>query len=231
VNPNITVTQGDTITVKLSSSDVAHNFFVDLTGNEMWTCPPNIGCSAQFGPSTTTVTFTVNFAPGNYKYICSLHIFSMKGNLIVLAPPDFAEYPNPSSLRISKGSSNSTTITVNETGTSSGSVTLSASVQPSGLTLRLNPMKVNFSSTLKTATVTLNITVPAGASTTSYTITVTGNNGTASRSTIITVIVGQTPISSPPPFSLAFAAVLASGLALMIGAAIYIDRRRRSHPQ
>ena len=231
VNPNIIVTEGDTITVNLSSDDVAHNFFVDIAGNEMWTCPPNVGCSAQFGPVTTaTVTFTVNFAPGTFNYLCSFHPFSMKGNFIVQAPSDFALYSNPSSLRIRGGASNGSVIIVNETGSSSGNVTLSANVQPSGPILHLNPFKVNFSPTVRTATVTLSVTAPLGTTNTGYTVTVTGSNGTVSHSTMITVSVGsgQTPISSPPAFPFALVTIWASGLVLVSGAAIYLDRRRRS---
>lgn len=231
VNPNITVTEGDTITVNLSSSDFAHNFFVDVAGNSMWTCPPNVGCSAQFGPSPTTVTFTVSFAPGTYKYVCSLHPVGMKGNFIVQAPPDFGLYSNPTSLVVRWGSSKASAVTINETGNSSGNVTLSASVQPSGLTLHLNPLTVNFSPTLRAATATLNVTAPIETAITSYKITITGYNGTVSRSTMISVSVEPGPIGSPPPppdFALLSTAIFVGGLALVIGAAIYIDRRRRS---
>lgn len=234
-NPTITVTQGDTITFNLSSGDVAHNFFIDLAGNGMPSCPPNVGCTGQFGPSTTaTVTIPVNFAPGTYKYTCSIHIFSMRGNLVVQPPPDFALYSNPTSLRINQGSSNMSMITVNETGSFSNNLTLSAGVEPGGLTLHLNPLVVNLSSTIRTATAVLNITAPVGPTANGYTVLVTGNNGSLSRSTTITVTVGlgQGPITSPPyRFPFGFPVIVVTVIGLVTATVIFLDRRRRSHPQ
>ncbi len=87
-NPKITVTQGDTITIQLSSGDGAvHRFFVDVDRNGITPdCPGADVCSNVFPPSTT-LTFTVNFAPGTYTYYCSVHPTSMLGQFIVLQPP------------------------------------------------------------------------------------------------------------------------------------------------
>ena len=84
-NPTITVTQGDTITIQLSSGDGAvHRFFVDVDKNGMTPdCPGADVCSNIFPPSTT-LTFTVNFAPGTYTYYCSVHPTTMLGQFIVL---------------------------------------------------------------------------------------------------------------------------------------------------
>ena len=87
-NPTITVTQGDTITIQLSSGDGApHRFFVDVDRNGMTPdCPGADVCSNLFPPSTT-LTFTVNFAPGTYTYYCSVHPTTMLGQFVVLQPP------------------------------------------------------------------------------------------------------------------------------------------------
>ena len=87
-NPKITVTQGDTITIQLSSGDGAvHRFFVDVDRNGISPdCPGADVCSNVFPPSTT-LTFTVNFAPGTYTYYCSIHPTTMQGRLIVLKSP------------------------------------------------------------------------------------------------------------------------------------------------
>ena len=87
-NPTITVSQGDTITIQLSSGDsAAHRFFVDVDRNGMTPdCPGADVCSNVFPPSTT-LTFTVNFAPGAYTYYCSVHPTTMLGQLVVLQPP------------------------------------------------------------------------------------------------------------------------------------------------
>ncbi len=87
-NPTITVTQGDTITIQLSSGDGAvHRFFVDVDRNGMTPdCPGADVCSNVF-PPTTALTFTVNFAPGTYTYYCSVHPTTMLGQFVVLQPP------------------------------------------------------------------------------------------------------------------------------------------------
>ena len=87
-NPKITVTQGDTITIQLSSGDGApHRFFVDVDRNGIAPdCPGADVCSNAFPPSTT-LTFTVNFAPGSYTYYCSVHPMTMLGQFVVLPPP------------------------------------------------------------------------------------------------------------------------------------------------
>lgn len=87
-NPTITVTQGDMITIQLSSGDGAvHRFFVDVDKNGMTPdCPGADVCSNIFPPSTT-LTFTVNFAPGTYTYYCSVHPTTMLGQFVVLQQP------------------------------------------------------------------------------------------------------------------------------------------------
>ena len=87
-NPTISVTQGDTITIQLSSGDGAvHRFFVDVDKNGITPdCPGADVCSNVFPPSTT-LTFTVNFAPGTYTYYCSVHPTTMLGQFVVLQPP------------------------------------------------------------------------------------------------------------------------------------------------
>jgi len=87
-NPTITVTQGDTITIQLSSGDgIAHRFFVDVDLNGVTPdCPGADMCSNIFPPSTT-LTFTVSFAPGTYTYYCSIHPTTMLGRFIVLQSP------------------------------------------------------------------------------------------------------------------------------------------------
>ena len=87
-NPTITVTQGDTITIQLSSGDgVVHRFFVDVDRNGITPdCPGADVCSNAFSTSTS-LTFTVNFSPGTYTYYCSVHPTTMLGQFVVLQPP------------------------------------------------------------------------------------------------------------------------------------------------
>jgi FtsP/CotA-like multicopper oxidase with cupredoxin domain len=86
-NPTITVTQGDTLTIQLSSGDGApHRFFLDVDRNGPTAdCPGADVCSSFFPPSST-FSFTVNFIPGTYTYYCSVHPGSMFGFFVVLSP-------------------------------------------------------------------------------------------------------------------------------------------------
>jgi plastocyanin len=83
-NPTITVTQGDGVTLQLSSGDaVLHRWFVDVDKNGPTPdCPGADICSSAFSTSTV-LTFTVNFAPGTYTYYCSVHPTTMLGQFVV----------------------------------------------------------------------------------------------------------------------------------------------------
>ena len=83
-NPTITVTQGDSVTLQLSSGDaVLHRWFVDVDKNgPSPDCPGADICSNAFSTSTV-LTFTVNFSPGTYTYYCSVHPTTMLGQFIV----------------------------------------------------------------------------------------------------------------------------------------------------
>jgi len=96
--------------------------------------------------------------------------------------PSFTLSANPSSLSIQQGSNGTSTITVNDFGGFNGNVTLSASGQPSGVTVGFNP---NPTATTSTATVA----VGSGVATGSYTITIGGVSGSLSASTSISLTV------------------------------------------
>src|SRR5258708_31174095 len=83
-NPTITVAKGDTVTINLSSADTtSHRLLIDFDNNGFRTSPDcTTGadqCSTTFPPSTS-ISFTVNYPPGTYKYYCTIHPNSMVGN-------------------------------------------------------------------------------------------------------------------------------------------------------
>jgi plastocyanin len=85
-NPTITVTQGDTLTIQLSSGDGApHRFFVDVDRNGPTADCPGADVCSNFFPPSSTFSFTVNFTPGTYIYYCSVHPGSMFGFFVVLS--------------------------------------------------------------------------------------------------------------------------------------------------
>ena len=85
-NPTITVTQGDTVNLLLSSGDGAiHKWFLDVDKNGPTPdCPSPDVCSNFFSsPTPMTFTFIANFPPGTYTYYCSVHPTTMLGQFVV----------------------------------------------------------------------------------------------------------------------------------------------------
>lgn len=118
--------------------------------------------------------------------------FSNAANNCVLPPPapspNFALSASPASLTVTQGSSGNSTITVTPSGGFTGSVNLSASGLPSGVTATFgtNP-------TTSTSVVTLAASSTATAGT--FTVTVTGTSGTLTHTTTISLTVK--PVASP----------------------------------
>jgi len=117
------------------------------------------------------------------------------------AGPSFTLSANPSSLSVQQGSSGTSTITVNPLNGFTGSVTLSASGQPSGVTVGFSP---NPTTTTSTAT----FTVGSGVATGTYTITIGGVSGSLTASTNVSLTVTATgPVVSFNPASLTWGKV------------------------
>ena len=87
-NPTITVTEGDIVTISLTSVDSTHQFALDvdkdgakITG----ACSTGDTCSALFAPSTpTSVMIDTSSLSGSYTYFCTFHSV-MIGSFIVNA--------------------------------------------------------------------------------------------------------------------------------------------------
>ncbi len=123
--------------------------------------------------------------------------FSNAVSNCVLPPPapagaNFTLSASPASLTVTQGTSGSSTITVNPSGGFTGSVSLSASGLPSGVTASFNPASTTGSSTLT-------LTASAAATTGTATVTVTGTSGTLTHTTAVTLTVNAT---ATPNFSL-----------------------------
>jgi len=112
---------------------------------------------------------------------------------------------NPPHLNIAPGSSGTSTITVVQLGSFTGSVSLSASDLPSGVTAEFVPNPT-------TTTSTLTLTVGVGAHVGTYTITITGVSGSLTNQTTITLTVTASgPIVSLSPTSLTFPKTVVGG--------------------
>ena len=102
---------------------------------------------------------------------------------------DFSISTNPSSVSFAAGTSGSFTTTVSSRNGFTGTVNLSTSTSPSGLTASCSPSSISGGS--GTSTCTLNSSTQG-----SYTVTVTGTSGSLVHSTSVSISV-----TSPPDFT------------------------------
>src|SRR4029077_11978508 len=94
----------------------------------------------------------------------------------------FALSASPNNLSVFQAASGASTITVAPQNSFNGSVSLSASGLPSGVTASFNP-------TNTTSTSTLTFTANGTASTGTFTVTITGSAGSLTNSTTITLSI------------------------------------------
>jgi len=143
--PTITVTEGDTVNIMLSSDGSQHQLLVDFDGDGASTggCTTADKCSSLF-MSSTSISFTANTV-GTFHYYCTLHPTFMVGQFVVQsAGTDFGIASNPSAVSILQGSNANSTITVSSINNFAGTITLSASSSPPGpmTTFSTNPVVV-----------------------------------------------------------------------------------------
>ena len=108
--------------------------------------------------------------------------------------PDFALSANPTSVNVTRGLTANSAITITRTGGFTGSVALSASGLPTGVTASFSPASTT--GTSSTVTFTASATATLGPAT----VTVTGTGGGLTHTTTINLTVVQQPT---PDFSLA----------------------------
>ncbi len=129
--------------------------------------------SATAGTSTITVTG----ASGSLTRSATVALTVQK--------PDFSLTASPSSFNLGAGGSASSTITVGALSGFTGTVSLTASGQPSGSTVAFTPTSIATSGTS-----TLAITLPSTVSVGTYYVTVTGTSGSLTHTATVTLIVG-----------------------------------------
>jgi len=235
-NPTITVTQGDSVTLDLSSTTgaVSHRFLLDLDRDGLDTsdCSPTADpCSSSFMTSAT-VSFTANTV-GTFTYYCTFHSYTMTGNFIVQAAstPNFSITPNPTSLTIQQGSSAISSITLTSLNGFSGSLSLSGTASPSGPSASFSPNSVTLSSE-GTATSMMTISAVGGLYSSvangNYAITVTATNGTLTHSTTVQVTIGTTGTSPAGSINLPLTTLGAAAVAIVaaVGVTVFLIRRK-----
>ena len=101
--------------------------------------------------------------------------------------PNFSLSASPSSVTVVQGNSGQSTITSTVTGGFNSAISLSASGQPTGVTVGFNP-----SSITGAGTSTMTMAVAASTVTGTYHITVTGTSGSLTQTTTVTLTVTGT---------------------------------------
>ncbi|HEX3094398.1 MAG TPA: hypothetical protein VHW72_17310, partial [Candidatus Angelobacter sp.] len=189
---SLTVTQGSsgnsTITVTPSGG---------FTGSvSLSTSALPSGVTASFGTNPTTGTSVVTFTASSTATTGTTsvtitgtsgtlsHTTSISLTVNATATPNFSLSASPSSLTVKQGTSGSSTITVTPSGGFTGSVTLSNSALPSGVT-------ASFGTNPTTGTSALTFTASSTATTGTSTITITGTSGTLTHTTTISLTISS----------------------------------------
>jgi hypothetical protein len=197
----LTVAQGSSGTDTLTVTDVS-----PFTGSVTFAASGlPTGVTATFSPASSTSSSVVTFSvaattvAGSYP----ITITGTSGTLapvttiITLTVPPasgFTLTPSPAALSIVQGGSGTDTITVKDTGTFTGSVTLAASGLPTGVT-------ATFGTNPATASSVITFAVASSTVAGTYPITVTGNSGTLTATTSIALTVtgiGSFSLSASP---------------------------------
>jgi hypothetical protein len=168
------------------------------------------GVTASFNPTATTSSSTLTLTASSAAVIgtTSLTITGTSGsltrqtNLTLAVNPggSFTLSASPSSMNIVQGSTSTSSITVNPLNGFNGSVGLSVSVLPNGVTASLNP-----ASTTNTSTLTFSASANAAIGT--FAVTITGTCGNLSNFTTVYLTVIGSPdfrlSASPTSLSIA----------------------------
>jgi len=109
--------------------------------------------------------------------------------------PGFSLSASPASVSVAQGSSGTSKITSTVTGGFSSAISLSASGQPTGVTIGFSPTSITGAGTS-----TMTMTVASSTATGAYSITVKGTSGSTTETTTVTLTV--TPVSTKPNFTI-----------------------------
>src|SRR6267142_2649733 len=194
---SVTVTQGNSGTSTITVTP-QNSFNGTVTFGVTSGLPSGAGASFNptsvtgSGSSTMTVTTSASTPAGTYTITITgtspglTHTTTVSLTVNAAGQQNFSLSASPSSMTITQGSSGTSTITVNPQSGFGGSVSLSASGLPSGVTPSFNP-----SSTTSTSTLTL--TASSTATTGSATVTITGTSGGLTHTTTIALTVNLGP--------------------------------------
>jgi len=173
------------VTASFSPSSIA------APGSGSSTLTFTVSSTATLGTSTVTITGT----GGSITHTATVSL-----TVTSVPTPNFALSASPSAVSIAKGAAGSSTITSAISNGFNSAVALSASGQPTGVTVSFSPASI---AAPGSGSATMNITVASTAVAGTSTITVTGTGGALTRTTTVTLTVtngGITQLLGNPGF-------------------------------
>ncbi len=210
-NPNsVSIAQGSSGTSTITVNPV--NGFTGSVNLSASGLPSGVTAGFSPNPTTNTSTLTLTVGSGAASGTTTITINGVSGSLnhsttvslTVTGAADFSLSANPTSVSVAQGSNGTSTITVTPVNGFTGSVTLSASGLPSGVTAGFAPNPT-------TTTSTLTLTASATATTGTSTVTVQGVSGSLTHTTTVSLTVTQSsggPIVTFTPTTVTFGKIL-----------------------
>ena len=188
LNPaSVTGGNSSTGTVTLSGAAPSGGAVVTLSSSNDAARVPS---SVTLPTGTSSATFPVNTSAVTSSTPVTISAsyggVTQTGSLTVTAAPNYTLSASPTSLSITQGSGGTATVTVTPLNGFSGSVSLSVSGLPSGVSASFSPNPA-------TTTSTMTLAASNAATVGTVTATITGTSGTLTRTTTITLTV------TPPP--------------------------------
>jgi regulation of enolase protein 1 (concanavalin A-like superfamily)/uncharacterized membrane protein len=157
------------------------------------------GVTAAFNPATTTSTSTLTLSANSIATVgaATVTITGTAGGLtsnatlsVTINPgPTYSLSASPNTVSIYQGTSGSSTVSITPQNGFTGSVSLSASGLPTGVTASFSPANATSSSTLT-------LSASSAATTGTVTVTITGNSGSLSKTITLTLTVTAAPLPS-----------------------------------
>jgi len=155
---------------------------------------PNPIAAPGSGSSTMSITVAASTATGTYPITVTgtggttTHTTTVTLTVTTVPTPDFTISASPSSLTVVQGNSGTSTITTAVSGGFNSAISLSASGQPTGVTVGFSPNPI---AAPGSGSSTATFTVAASTATGTYTITITGTGASITHTTTVTLTVSS----------------------------------------
>lgn len=190
----LTMTQGETVTSTVTIVEL--NGFSGSISLQTAELPSGVTATFSVNPTTGTSGLTLTASPSSAVGIFPVSVIGFSGTrgfsgyleLIINPAPAFGLSPSASSVNLAQSSTITSAVTVVPQAGFTGSVNLTTSALPSGISGTFSPNPATRSSVL---TLTANGTVPLG----NYPVIIAGTSGTRTINTVVSLLVS--PAGAP----------------------------------